>query len=66
MTSNYERIKQMSVEDMAKLFYNSNDYCEKCKFCPTDINDLHCPNYSNMSCEEGIKQWLESEAESEK
>ena len=44
MTTNYERIKAMSVEEMAY-------------FLEIDIVRIA------LSCNNGVKQWLESEAE---
>ena len=55
--TNFERIKNMSVEEMVKTI---DDYryflaCDLCVF----FGD-NCPN---NSCTVGIKLWLESEAE---
>ena len=48
--NNYEKIKSMSVDELAKLF--ANEGCRVCKYriidCITEDKD----------CEEGIKQWL--------
>ena len=54
--TNYERIKNMSVEEMAKAINNETNTCKlcvrsECTFC---INAEH-------SCVHYIKQWLESE-----
>ena len=51
MITNYERIKQMSVEEMATFFYHKFD----CVVCPA--NDVRCLNY----CEKSLKEWLLSE-----
>ena len=54
--TNFEKIKQMSVEEMAKTIdnaYNKNS-CEVC--C---IYNGNCT--TNTTCTVGIKQWLESE-----
>lgn len=62
--TNYEKIQSMSVEEMAKEFEkNSCDHCIRCykytnEYCSMEnINIKHC-------CE-GIKQWLEQEADNE-
>lgn len=53
--TNYERIKQMSVDEMA--YFISEKLQGHCTFsCPCDCS-------LNMSCEKAHKQWLESEAE---
>ena len=59
--TNYEKIKAMSIDEMAELLYDTtfNDFvCNSCK----------APNYCNGGideCKEGIKQWLEQESEEE-
>lgn len=52
--TNNDRINDMSVEEKAVFFANSSD-CERCAF-----RYEFC---ENKQCKEGIKQWLESEAE---
>lgn len=56
--TNYEKIKQMSVEEMARLMYNITG----------DVNCGRCKGYnyckfftSHDECEKSIKKWLESE-----
>ena len=51
--TNYERIKQMSVEEMAS-------YCciGGLPICP-----LHAPHCKDDKCPECFKKWLESEVE---
>lgn len=51
-----ELVKQASVEDMAKVVYLlfKTNPCEYCGYAG---------NCSNADCENGIKLWLESEAE---
>lgn len=58
MTTNYERIKNMTVEEMAKLLRNCDDCYRICKMA--DKCDLlnKC-----FECEKGIKQWLQLESE---
>lgn len=56
--TNYERIKNMSVEEMAKWldgFEFTN--CKCCEFKGTPC--------SGVACEDGCKMWLESEVEEE-
>lgn len=58
MTTNYERIKSMSVEEITKFLdvFSVNS----CDFCGNWTKGCH------FECEQRIKQWLESEAENEK
>ena len=66
--NNYEKIKQMTVEEMAEFINeltNSGEYtCCYCKF----YNDFYKDNQEfeficEMNCVEGIKQWLLQEVE---
>lgn len=52
--TNFERIKNMDIEQMAKYFDGIFD----CRFCPIDI----CDSNGNL-CTTRIKHWLESEVE---
>lgn len=54
--TNYERIKSMSIDEMVELISKGECYC--CK----QTTDQFCVE---MTCEQGIKQWLESEVETE-
>ncbi len=54
--TNFERIKNMSVEEMAAQIIETGLGCEYCKY-----DDYTCSN----DCEFGVKKWLESEAEDE-
>lgn len=58
--TNYERIKYMSVEEMANLFEEISICClvQDCNSCP-----IHEP--LSYCTEEYIKIWLESEVEEE-
>lgn len=51
--TNYEMIKQFSVEEMAE-FFNDVDNCDACMY-----DRIPC---KELSCKDGIKKWLESEA----
>ena len=53
--TNYDRIKSMSVEEMAE-YLSDHWSCVDCAF-EKDCDD----NY--ISCHKNIKQWLESEVE---
>ena len=57
--NNYEKIKQMSLEDLAILLDEKS--CNRCKFYYDNINDdkIKC---DLRKCRCYIKQWLESEA----
>lgn len=73
--NNYEKIKQMSIEEMAKFIdelTNSGEYT--CGYCIYDYIDEEleeCHSDKLGGCTDkirttGIKQWLESEVEDEK
>ena len=51
--NNYERIKQMSVDEMAVVISSS------CLNCPYNC-DVGC---TETNCHDGIKQWLLQECE---
>lgn len=57
--NNYEKIKQMTIEEMAEAFTNPNGGVQL--YCTTRI----CPEeFSNENaCKNCMKQWLESESE---
>lgn len=59
MMNNYERIKQMSIEEMAEFFSRSD--CDVCIYNP-ETSECDCCS-DNLECYDGIKQWLESEVE---
>lgn len=57
--TNYDRIKQMSIEEMAKFL---NDYCDGACECCVFRRNANC--YVNSDkCKLGIEEWLESEEE---
>lgn len=73
MTTNYELIKNMTVEEMLKWFTdvdNANEclMCKMCRYCAqTKYPDgrfqfIACCS-DNENCEEGINQWLQAESE---
>lgn len=56
--TNFEKIKQMSVEDMGK-FIRITKWFPGCPYC---IYFLKPDCYENHKhCKDGIKKWLESE-----
>lgn len=66
MTTNYERIKNMGIEEMAEF----SSVFQRCSFCivskkyksMTEVNTEEC---QKIGCKEGCKQWLQSESEEE-
>lgn len=62
--TNYDRIKAMSVEEMAAATLSKFPYGEGCeKFCAYTKNG-YCNKFADDGqgdCVDGIKQWLESE-----
>lgn len=60
--TNYERIKAMSVEEMAKLLSSVACNCEKyCAFTLDGKCNVH--DCDNAACTEGLELWLASEVE---
>lgn len=51
MTTNFERIKAMSIDEMAEMLDYFNIDCTN---CPVTLN-------CNGKCYDQLKQWLESE-----
>lgn len=58
--TNYEKIKNMSVEEMARRILVSDSNCLEA-ICEAVG---HCPSHE-MPCIECTKQWLESEVDDE-
>lgn len=55
--TNYERIKAMSIEEMAKILSDSD--CEK--YCSFTENEK-CNSYGGSDmCAKGVELWLNSE-----
>ena len=71
--TNFERLKQMSVREMAEfidlLLYGDHcrNYCTfyniKSNFCVNNNSDDYEFHNRDKVCEDGIHKWLESEAE---
>lgn len=59
MTTNYEKIKNCSIEEMVE-FINTTPGIHACRFCTRQKSDG-----TICDCEKYIKLWLESEAEDE-
>ena len=57
MVTNYEKIKQMTVDEMAECFSNTAG----CGFCVYEFTECN----SAVGCIQGITQWLLSEVEDE-
>lgn len=55
--NNFEKIKAMDIDEMAEFLPIAGDHCEVCIFYRTT-----CPQ-NGTSCNEVIKQWLESDVE---
>ena len=61
--TNYEKIKSMSLKEMAEYIYllgNGREYCYgHCAYQDSE----NCPNDGGEGCKRGIVEWLESEVE---
>jgi len=57
--TNFEKIKEMSVEEIAEQIINATNLSD-CNMCPAATV---CENCRDKSCLEILKEWLESEAE---
>lgn len=58
--TNFEKIKSMSVHDMAQfLFIHQFDKCGNCGYYKKQCSGQY---FDDKSCTMGIKLWLESEA----
>lgn len=56
--TNYDRIKQMSIEEMATMLDNFHldcSYCLACNFCNESFKDVKCIDT--------VKKWLEQEVD---
>lgn len=59
--TNFERIKAMSVEEMAHLLGRNADCENYCAF----VDEIGACNGQGNVCTMGVKKWLESEVETE-
>lgn len=55
--TNYERIKAMSVDEMAVFLIDNEHDCQQCRFIEQCVSDWV------ISCEKRFKDWLLSESE---
>lgn len=56
MTTNLERIRQMTADELAE-FLNSSALDSICNIC------VGCDSEEEIGCIKGTKQWLEQESE---
>lgn len=64
--SNYKKIKEMSVEELAELMVSGewSAICPFCKYYGTE--NCYVENKgASKNCADGIKEWLESECDVE-
>jgi len=55
--TNFERIKNMTVDELAKELYKED--CNSCPCDKYDYKECYQNNSEDMSCVEIIKRWLE-------
>ena len=56
MTTNYEKIKSMNIDEMTEFFTDRS----ACDTCTCDLDENKC---MAVGCKKGVKQYLESECE---
>lgn len=56
--TNYDRIKQMSIDEMTTM---SEKFCFNCTCCLA--SDFCNESFKNETCRDIVKKWLESEVE---
>ena len=61
MTTNYEKIKNFSIEEMISFIRELTDDEYTCGYCIDDDCDEEFIDRDYNRCNNGIKQWLESE-----
>lgn len=61
--TNYERIKQMSIEEMAEKIFDCGNGREYCYGHCYYQDDNSCPNDGAQGCIQGVVKWLQSEEE---
>ena len=62
--TNYDRIRNMSVEEMAKFIHKIAHKTEACDDCP--INDFCEERITRLGCTDAMFiEWLESEVDTE-
>lgn len=60
--TNFERIKGMSVEELADYIHGVSEGTKPCVKCDMDCDFCEL---SDEECKEKIKEWLESECDAE-
>ena len=55
--NNYEKIKKMTIDEMAEFLPIAGEYCEVCYF-----HRWFCKQ-TGTECKEVVMQWLQSESE---
>ena len=58
--NNYQRIKSMTLDEMAKFLQIEGEYCEVCIF---RYSPLCTEKTEDMDCTRTIKKWLQQESE---
>lgn len=62
LMNNYEKIKSMTIEQMAQFIETIEDYCKICAF-----SEARCKaglkNWGHSKCYQGHLNWLEEEAD---
>ena len=56
--TNYEKIKQTSIDEMATML---EKFCFNCTCCPA--SDFCNETFKDKTCSDIVKQWLEQEVE---
>lgn len=59
--NNYEKIKNMNIDEMQTFIYDFIDEYEVCGYCP--IRKFCLKTDGTITCKGAVKQWLESEGE---
>ena len=62
--NNFEKIKAMSIDEMA-IFFHTKFFDCLCEVCTSKIKGYCHAKFQDKSCRIGVKQWLESESEGE-
>jgi hypothetical protein len=62
--TNYEKIKSMSQDELAK--YINTEFIYDCRQCPCELNNYKECYTKDCDCGKLINKWLGKKAESEK
>ena len=65
MTTNFEKIKQMSIDEMAEFIKltTCTTTCSKYTQCFKYLTTVQINKQNDDLCTKGIKQWLQQESE---